>query len=339
MFSAKRRAMTCFQKSLIRWTITVLLTASSTLLSQEPAPSPENPLPPEQQEEVPPPGDWAAQLLDAILSSPNPEAAKALQDSSFAAGPAIVPYLEASLRDDRTAEFAAQSLAYIGGEKALQILWALVPDRRDLNLRRFYYGALGEFSAPEAIQTLLDVIKRSDTEPDRTVTEAAVLALTVRSDPSLAAQLREIEKKIQDVVIRDDLENAFDVIELRAKYLATPEGKSVGSSIQDAVRSYFMPALQAAPPPPAPGAPSKTTVGRTASPPPPLVKVDIQKLVLSPDKSRALAHVLFEDPTAQAFYDIVLQKQYGEWAVASVWLEEAVEKPEVPVTTTPKPQR
>jgi hypothetical protein len=313
-----------------------LLAASSALWSQEPAQTPENPLAPEEQAEVAPPSDWAAQLLDAIVSSPNPQAVQALHDASFAAGPAIVPYLEVSLKDDRTAEFAAQSLAYIGGEKALQALWALVADPRDLNLRRFYYSALAEFSAPEAIQTLLDVIKRSDTEPDRTVTEAAILALTVHSDPNLAAQLRKIEKEIQDVVIRADLENAIDIIELRARYLATPEGKSARSSIQNAVRSYFMPALQAAPPPPVPVAPSKTTAKRITSPPPPLVKVDIQKLVFSPDKGRALAHVVFEDPTAQAFYDIVVQKQYGEWTVASVWLVEEVEKPQPPAATKPR---
>ena len=329
--------MAHLRRNLARWIVVLLLAASPALPSQEPAPSTQNPAPSEQ-EEAPPPGDWAPQLLDAILSSPNSEAAAALQDASFAAGPAIVPFLEASLKDDRTAEFAAQSLAFIGGEKALQVLWGLVPDRRDLNLRRFYYGALAEFSAPEAIQTLLDVVKRSDNEPDRTVTEAAVMALTVHSDPNLATQLREIEKKVHDVVIHDDLENAIDVIELRAKYLARLEGKKAGSSIRNAVRSYFMPALQAAPPTPPTVAPAKTAAGRTASPPPPPVRVDIQKLIFSPDKSRALAHVVFEDPTAQAFYDIVLQKQYGEWAVASVWLGEEVEKPEQPAPTTPKPK-
>ena len=46
----------------------------------------------------------------------------ALFHASFAAGPDLVPFLEASLKDDRTAEFAAQSLAFIGGDKALKIL-------------------------------------------------------------------------------------------------------------------------------------------------------------------------------------------------------------------------
>ena len=74
-------------------------------------------------------------------------------------------------------------------------------------------------------------------------------------------------------------------------------------------------------------------------PPPPLVKVDIQKLTLSPDKSRALTRVIFEDPTAQVSYDIVLQKQYGEWTVASVWLGEEVEKPELPAPAKPTRRR
>jgi hypothetical protein len=43
-------------------------------------------------------------------------------------------------------------------------------------------------------------------------------------------------------------------------------------------------------------------------------------LAFSPDKTRALARVTFEDPSAVANYDMVLQKRYGEWFVASVWL-------------------
>ena len=329
--------MPSFRRKFAVGIMALLVTAPAAWPIQEPAPSTENPpTPPEQQEEAPPPGDWAPQLLDALLHSPNPEAAEALLHASFAAGPDLVPFLEASLKDDRTAEFAAQSLAFIGGEKALPILRNLVSDPRDLNLRRFYYGALGEFSAPPVVETLLDVLKRSDQEEDRTVTEAAILAFTVHSDPSLAAQLREVQSQIHDVVIHDDLENATDVIELRAKFMATPEGKKVGSSIQSAVRSYFMPALQTLPPAPVPAAATVTTAGKTAPPPPPPVKVDIQKLTLSPDKSRALARVIFEDPTAQAFYDIVLQKLYGEWTVASVWLGEAVEKPEPPTPAKPR---
>src|SRR2546427_8869173 len=62
--------------------------------------------------------DWAPELLDAILSSPNEEAHDALYRAAFAAGPAIVPQLEAAIKDDRTAEFAAQSLAFIRGAQA-----------------------------------------------------------------------------------------------------------------------------------------------------------------------------------------------------------------------------
>jgi hypothetical protein len=163
------------------------------------------------------------------------------------------------------------------------------------------------------------------------VTEAAILALTVHSDPGLAAKLRGLQAQIHDVVIHDDLENAIDVIDMRAKLLPTPEGKKIGDSVQSAVRSYFMPALQAEPPAP----PAKPAAPKLSAPPPPPVKVDIKKLTLSPDKNRALTTVVFEDPTAQAYYDIVLQKQYGEWTVASVWLGDEVEKPETPAPAKP----
>ena len=327
--------MPSFRRKFAVWIMVLLVAAPAAWPIQEPAPATDNPpTPPQQQEEAPPPGDWAPQLLDAMVHSPNPEAADALFHASFAAGPDLVPFLEASLKDDRTAEFAAQSLAFIGGEKALRILWNLVSDPRDLNLCRFYYGALGEFSTPEAAETLLDVLKRSDKEEDRTVTEAAVLAFTVHSDPGLATKLRAMQSQIHDVVIHDDLENAIDVIELRAKFMATPEGKKVGTSIQNAVRSYFMPALQTVPPAPAPAAVTRTTVGKPTPPPPPLVKVDIQKLTLSPDKSRALTRVIFEDPTAEASYDIVLQKQYGEWTVAS-----AIINPPIRTHTNPSQSR
>jgi hypothetical protein len=36
--------------------------------------------------------------------------------------------------------------------------------------------------------------------------------------------------------------------------------------------------------------------------------------------------VVFEDPTALANYDIVLQKQLGNWTIASVWLGSETEK-------------
>jgi hypothetical protein len=270
----------------------------------------------------------------------------------MATGPAIIPQLEEALKDDRTAEFAAQALAFIGGEKAIPILWKLQSDQRDLNLRRFYYGALSEFDAPEAAQTLLGVINRADEEPDRTVTEAAVIALTVRSDPKLVAPLREAQAKIKDVVIRLDLENAADVIEHRAKYLAAPPAKKVGASVEEAVRTYFAPALISSEPPvaasPAPAkpaaaapkaaaAPAGTT--KPSAPVEPPVRVQIQHLTFAPEKTRALARVTFEDPSAVANYDMVLQKRYGEWFVASVWLGSEAEKaPATPVPTEREPE-
>ena len=304
---------------------------------------------PQEEEEPYIPGDWAPALLDAILSSPSPDAREALLDAAFAAGPPIVPHLAAALKDDRTAEFAAQSLAYIGGDQALAILSKLVKDPRDLNLRRFLYGALGEFQSPEATRGLLDALARADKEPDRTVTEAAILALTVRSDASLLPPLRQTEAKIKDVVIHDDLENAIEVIETRARYLASPEGKKEGVSVERAVRTYFYPALEPSPTAeetskpklkdakPAKSTPVKSTAIKPA-PPKPAVTLEIQSLTFSPDKSRALAHVVFEDPTALANYDMVLQKQYGDWTIASVWLGAEAEKsqPETRVTSSPK---
>ncbi len=305
------------------------LLLSTYSVAQRP-PSPAPPSPNTETEERLLPGDWAPELLDAILSSPNTEASNALHRAAFAAGPAIVAHLEAALKDDRTAEFAAQSLAFIGGETALKILFKLVSDPRDLNLKRFYYGALGEFDSPEATQTLLDVINRSDEEPDRTVTEAAVVALTVRSDLSLGPRLRQAEAKIKDLVIRDDLDNALAVIESRACYLGSPEGKKSGGSIEGAIRTYFMPALK----PPSASSPSKPPAGSPA-PAEPGVHVEIQNLTFSPDKTRALARVIFEDPSALANYDMVLQKRYGNWTLASVWLGTEVEK----TTPTTKPPR
>ena len=140
-------------------------------LGPEPTPSSAEPGSAEN-DETPLPADWAPELLDAMLSSPNSEGRDALLDAAFAAGPAVVPQLEAALKDDRTVEFAAQSLAYVGGPKALAILSKLVSDPRDLDLRRFYYGALGEFQVPEAAKVLFYALERADEEPDRTVTEA-----------------------------------------------------------------------------------------------------------------------------------------------------------------------
>jgi HEAT repeat protein len=270
--------------------------------------------------------------LDGILSSDNPEAADSLFRAAFAAGRGIIPQLAEALKDDRTAEYAAQSLAFIGGEEALQVLWKLQEDKRDLNLRRFYYGALAEYDAEQATQTLFEVINKSDSEPDRTVTEAAILALTVRTDPKLPDMIRQAEKKVNDVVIHDDLENALDVIQIRSKYLATPEGKKAGGSIDAAVRTYFIPALQ--PPPP-----SHVDAEAHRAAPKPEVKVEIQNLTFSPERLRALAAVTLEDPSAIAKYDLVLQKRLGNWGVVSVWLGAETEKPAAIPPSKPLPEK
>ncbi|MBI4165768.1 MAG: HEAT repeat domain-containing protein [Acidobacteria bacterium] len=299
----------------------------------------QDPAPPDQaaeEDEKPLPGDWAVSLLDKMANSPNPEARDGLMRVAMAVGPPAIPLLESALQDDRTAEFAAQALAFIGGEKALKLLWGLTSDRRDMNLRRFYYGALAEFAAPEATETLLEVIKKADSEPDRTVTETAIVALTVQSDPKVLPALREAGKTIQDVVIRLDLESAMEVIDGRAKRQASGKQKS-GGSIEYAIRNYFSPALDSPPPPPQ--APARPPAKRAAargvvakpparpSTPPPAADVHIQNVTLSPHQTRALARVIFEDPSATATYDIVLQKQYGDWTVASVWTGTQMEKP------------
>jgi hypothetical protein len=205
-----------------------------------------------------------------------------------------------------------------------------------LNLRRFYYGALGETDTAEANRVLLDVIERADPEPDRTVPQAAILALTVREDARLVPELREAEKKIKDVVVRDDLESALAVIESRARYLATAEGKKANGSIESAVRNYFAPALRFPSPPtpdaflvprPSPSSSSRPSTGRP-SPKVPQVKVDIRNVVYSPERSRALARITFEDPEATAQYDMVVQKRDETWRVVSVWLGAETEKPE-----------
>ena len=263
-----------------------LFLATRGVAQQERPPTPPGNVPPAQapenegseQGQAPLPNDWAAELLDGILSAPNAEAADSLFRAAFAAGQGIIPQLAEALKDDRTAEYAAQSLAFIGGEEALQILWKLQEDKRDLNLRRFYYGALAEYEAEQATQTLFEVIHKSDSEPDRTVTEAAILALTVRTDPKLPDLIRQAEKKVNDVVIHDDLENALDVIQIRSKYLATLEGKKAGGSIDAAVRTYFIPALQPPPPSPLDAEPHR-------APPKSEVKVEIQNLTFSPDQA------------------------------------------------------
>jgi hypothetical protein len=311
-----------------------------------PAQAQESELPPDQpieEDEKPLPGDWAVALLDKIANSPNPEARDGLLRVAMAVGPAAIPMLEPALQDDRTAEFAAQALAFIGGEKALKLLYGLQTDKRDLNLRRFYYGALAEFEVPEANETLIEVIKKADSEPDRTVTETAIVALTVRSNPQVLPALREARKNLQDLVIQLDLESAIEVIERRTKQPATATQRSAGS-IESAVRNYFAPALDFPPEPetppavkrtPTPGAPAKPAPRPT--PPPPAVNVHIENIAVSPDQSRALARAIFEDPTASAIYDIVLQKKFGEWTVASVWTG-AQEEKSLPEPAAPKPR-
>src|SRR5437870_2811211 len=175
--------------------------------AQEPAANQSEPAPAEDDQAVLP-GDWGPELLYNIINSPNEDARDALCRAAFASGSSIVPQLEAALKDDRTAEFAAQALAYMGGPKAFEILTRLVNDPRDLNLRRFYYGALGEFPVPDATNLLLSAIERADVEPDRTVTEAAILAATVQSDASLVPKLRTSEATIHVPVTLDDLDNA-----------------------------------------------------------------------------------------------------------------------------------
>ncbi|MGH9432579.1 MAG: HEAT repeat domain-containing protein [Terriglobia bacterium] len=270
-----------------------------------------------------PPCEWAPVLLYSIISSHNPDALEALLDAAFAAGPDIVPQLKASLVDDRTAEFAAKAIAFIGGDQEIPILSSLLKDKRDLDLRRFYYGALGEFNDPRAAQVLLYALSHANQEDDRTVTEAAILALTVRSDPSLIKPMQEAEARMTDPVLQDDVENALDAIRVRASFLATPEGKRAGGSIEEAIRTYFIPALL--PQGPAPQA-AENAAKKPAGPRASNAKFEVDRLVLSPDKQRALAHVTFEDPVAIAAYDIILQKEAGNWTVASVWLGPEREK-------------
>jgi len=262
--------------------------------------------------------------LYAILSSPDPEASANLYRAAFAAGPALIPKLEIALKDDRTAEFAAQTLAFLGGERARAILAKLVNDPRNLDLRRFYYGALGGSNDPRRTEILLNKVRTSDHEPDRTVTQDAILALSISSDPSLVAKLRQAEKEVTDPVIQDDIDTATTVIELRAKYLASPAGKDSGSSVNQAIRTYFMPALQASP--------GGSGAGQQDS----QVEVHVRHLTYSPDKTRVLASVDFENPEAVASYWMVVQKTGTGWNVSSVWLGEEREKPQPSQPAKPK---
>ena len=259
---------------------------------------------------------WDPAKLYESLSSQDPEASENLYRAAFAAGPAIIPKLENALKDDRTAEFAAQTLAYFGDAKSMAILEELLNDPRNLDLRRFYYGALGGSTDPRDVEILLNKIRTSDHEPDRTVTRDAVLALSISSDAALVPKLRQAEKQITDPVIQDDLETAAMVVGMRARYMATPAGKRSGNSVEQAIRSYFMPALQAMP---GAGGAGEQPSG---------VEVNIKNLTYSPDKTRVLAAVNFENPEAVASYQMVLQNSQSGWKVASVWLSDEHEKPQ-----------
>jgi hypothetical protein len=102
--------------------------------------------------------------------------------------------------------------------------------------------------------------------------------------------------------------------------------------VESAVRTYFIPALEMPPSPEvAPASPARKAAGKAAPSPArdqykPLVTVEILSVTLTPDRNRALSRVVFEDPTAIAYYDIVLEKRSGDWAIASVWLGPEVEK-------------
>jgi HEAT repeats len=265
--------------------------------------------------------EWDPTKLYAILTAQDPEASENLYRAAFAAGPAIIPKLENALKDDRTAEFAAQTLAYFGDAKSLEILEKLLKDLRDLGLRRFYYGALGGSGNPRDIETLLNKVRTSDREPDRDVTQNAILALSISSDAALVPRLRQAEKQVSDPVIQDDIDTAAMVIDLRAGLMATPAGKSAETSPEQAVRSYFMPALQP---------PDMSDAGER----PPGVEIHVKNLTWWPDKSRVLAAVDFENPEAVASYHVVLRKNQAGWNVASVWLGDEREKPQ-----TPAPQK
>lgn len=268
---------------------------------------------------------WAPALLYGIISSPSPGALDSLYDAAFAAGPAIVPQLQEALKDDRTAEFAAQCLAFIGGEQAFTALSNLVSDPRNLGLSRYYYGALGEVDTQQANSYLLDVIRNANQQPDRTVTEAAIIALTVHRTTSVIPQLKEAESKLTDPVIQDDLDNAISVIQARGQYAATH--KAPGGSLQQALNFYFEPALDSAPG----GATEPNGVSRRAAAKPqaqpaaPGAKVEIERVEFSPNRTRALARVKFEDEGVGENYRIVLQKKFGDWTVVSVWLARQIE--------------
>lgn len=256
-----------------------------------------------QNQPNPPRYAWAPALLYGIISSPNSAALDDLYDAAFAAGPAIVPDLISALQDDRTAEFAAQSLAFTGGQSALAALARLVDDPRDLALSRFYYGALGEIDTPKANSVLLNAIFSANHQPDRTITEAAILALTVRSDPALIPPLEQALSQLTDPVIQDDLRSAISIIRRRSRYVKRSSFQRENQTATEAARSYFRSGIMAG------GAPNSAKF-----------QVEIERIAFSPDKSRALAGVIFKEAGISARYRLVLQEHAGGWTVASVWL-------------------
>src|SRR5690348_4918550 len=267
---------------------------------------------------------WDPAKLYAILTAQDPGASENLYRAAFAAGPAIIPKLESALNDDRTAEFAAQTLAYFGNDQSLAILEKLVKDPRDLDLRRFYYGALGGSGNPHNTEILLNKVLASDHEPDREVTQNAILALSISSDAALVPRLRQAQMQVTDPVIQDDIETAAMVVELRAKFITTPAVKLSGASVEQTIRSYFMPALE---PPPAATNEGQQHAG---------AEVHVKDLTYSPDKTRVLAGIDRENHEAVASYHMVLQKNQTGWKVTSVWLGEEREKPQPPANPAPQ---
>jgi hypothetical protein len=260
---------------------------------------------------------WVPDLLYGIIDSPNPSALDALYDAAFAAGPALVPQLQKTLPDDRTADFAAQSLAFIGGDEAIRVLAKLVNDPRDLDLRQYYYGALGTVRDPAASDILIEKIRKANNEPDRAVTDTAIIALTTRSDINLVAPLEQAEAKLTDPVIQDDVLNAISIIRSRARYLASHPAQRDARSIEQAVHTYFIPALLSSSALGS-GTRQESHAGKSGSARE--AGFQIRHIEYSPDKVRALARVTFEDAEAIAHYSIVLQKTGSRWAADTAWL-------------------
>ena len=284
----------------------------------------------EEFDEVQDFGGWAVILLDEVLNVPNRAARDHLLRAGFATGPRILPQLEKALEDDRTAEFAAQLLAFMGNNRALRTLQKLVDDPRDLGLKRFFYGALGEFNTPRTRQTLLDVVGRADDEPDPIVTEMAILALTVLADPSLIPLLGEVRGRTLDPVIRDDIENAIEVIRFRANHLEKMRTEAKGDvTVAQALEAYFIADLGRVEGPEVEG----DATDPSSSP----LKVEIEDLTFAPNSSRALARVRLSNPAAAAIYELVLQKRGSSWVVASVWMVSLQESERIFQPPSPPP--